>query len=311
MAANRRRHVLIALTLLVAVVAAGGVLVAGDTLLQDGTDNDTAANDTAVPENRTVDVDRINLTVTLEPSDDLEGDLDYELVVIGEIAAANDAANDTVECNGELCVVNGTLGADADGDERPRYELRGIVTAATPSEGFTAHVNGTLEGDAIEGIGLGAYNVTAPNATGGGINDSVVRADGGGVSGETSAATVQSSESEESDGAAESASVTFEDCSTATVEGDAYAYEAGLRYYVSSGLDTSTIDESDISTPTTIDGAAFVGDARTTDVVIETVLVLDEEFNVVEQVSNPDYEDCVERIEQQQADEESGQNAAA
>jgi len=300
-------------------------VLAGGALLQDEGDADGAPDNTTISqENRTVDTDRVNVSVRLEPTDEMETEeLQYELVVVGEIAAANDAANGTVDCSGELCVVSGTLPADAAGEELPRYELAGVVTSASPASGYTANVTGTLEGDAIEGLGLGAYNVTAPNATGA-TNDSVAAAaeplqtDGG----TADSAATDGSESESSDNGAaesddgtaendesdaESPSVTFDGCSTATVEGDAYAYEAGLRYYVQSGLDTSTIDESEISTPTTIDGNELIGDARTTDVVVETVLVLDEDFGVVTQASNPNYEDCVDEIEQQHADWEAQQ----
>jgi|GEM_PF-6559106 len=364
MAGNGVRRGLIALVLLVAVVGAG-VVLAGGALLQDGGDADGAPDDTTISqENRTVDTDRINVSVRLEPTDEMETEeLQYELVVVGEIAAANDAANGTVDCTGELCVVDGTLAGNATDEDLPRYELSGVVTSASPESGYTANVTGTLEGDAIEGLGLGAYNVTAPNATGS-TNDSVaataepLQTDGGTAdpdvtdgsesessegeatesessegeateseSSESGATESESSESgatesessegeatesddgtaENDESAAESPSVTFDGCSTATVEGDAYAYEAGLRYYVQSGLDTSTIDESEISTPTTIDGNELIGDARTTDVVVETVLVLDEDFGVVTQVSNPNYEDCVDEIEQQHADWEDQQ----
>lgn len=318
---------MIALVLLAAVVGAG-VVLAGGALLQDDGDADGAPDDaTVAQENQTVDTERVNVTVQLEPTDGREDDLRYELVVVGEIAAANDAANGTVDCTGELCVVDGSLAADAAGEDLPRYELRGVVTSASPAEGYTANVTGTLEGDAIEGLGLGAYNVTGPDGTdatndsvvamggagGGAITDvnvegatadaEALRADGGTTdSGSTDAGP---SETDDADG--ESPSVTFDGCSSATVEGDAYAYEAGLRYYVPSGLDTSTIDESEISTPTTVDGNDLIGDGRTTDVVVETVLVLDEDFGVVTQASNPNYEDCVDEIEQQHADWEDEQ----
>lgn len=367
MAGNGVRRGLIALVLLVAVVGAG-VVLAGGALLQDEGDADGAPdNATISQENRTVDTDRVNVSVRLEPSDETETEeLQYELVVVGEIAAANDAANGTVDCTGELCVVDGTLPADAADEELPRYELGGVVTSASPESGYTANVTGTLEGDAIEGLGLGAYNVTAPNGTDA-VNDSVVAAlgpsgeeDGGeqsavqdeaSGSGESSqseeaddaeplqtdggTADADATDSDESDGDAseadesdggtsengdgttesdessgESPSVTFDGCSTATVEGDAYAYEAGLRYYVSDGLDTSTIDGSELSTPTTIEGNELIGDARTTDVVVETVLVLDEDFGILTQVSNPNYEDCVDEIEQQHADWEDEQGDA-
>ncbi len=362
MAGNGVRRGLIALVLLVAVVGAG-VVLAGGALLQDEGDADgTPENATISQENRTVDTDRVNVTIQLDPSDELATDeLQYELVVVGEVAAANDAANDTVDCNGELCVVDGAVSADASGEELPQYELGGVVTSASPESGYTANVTGTLEGDAVEGLGLGAYNVTAPNGTDA-VNDSVVtdmesgsdqettdadesasasddseaadggeasdgeatdaeplQTDGGTSEGDTSDDASEgetdgddASENDESSG--ESPSVTFDGCSTATVEGDAYAYEAGLRYYVSDGLDTSTIDQSDISTPTTIEGDELIGDARTTDVVVETVLVLDEDFGILTQASNPNYEDCVDEIEQQHADwedERGDENASA
>lgn len=400
MAENGLRRGLVVLVLMTALVAAGALFVAGGAL-QEGVDDDASSgNDTISPENRSVDVDRVNVTVELDPNDDLEESLNYELAVVGEVEALNDAANGTVDCTRELCVINGTVAADAEGEELPRYQLHGVVTGAAPSKGFTAHVNGTLEGNAIEGLGLGAYNVSAPNETDGGSNGSVANADGGASETETSAASIptvsdagsddasgtdsgssdaneessESSDANEADSqsnnvneadsgtgdaseeasasesestasaSAESsssasdaetlqtdggeqtetasdessdegaaASVSFDGCSSATVEGDAYGYEAGLRYYVSDGLDTSTYDESGISTPATIDGNDVISDARATDVVIESVLVLDENFQVVAQAENPNYEDCVDTIEQQYQEsqgESGGSNAS-
>jgi len=387
MAANGLRRGLIALVLLVALAGAGVVLASGGALLQaDGGGDDGQTGDDAIsPDNRTVDTDRVNVSVELAPSDDLDDEIGYELVVIGEVAAANDAANDTVDCTGELCVVSGTLSPDAEGEDLPRYELHGVVTSATPEDGYSVTVNGTLEGNAIEGLGLGAYNVSAPNGTDESANNSILAgadgtaADTADESGdasdptdgddaasasdddeaatsdddeaatsddeETAASSVEalqtdggtsedaasdgdageegdaSEDSESNDGDAsddaesgddanedaESASVTFDGCSSATVEGDAYGYEAGLRYYVPSGLDTSTYDQSEISTPATVDGNDVISDARTTDVVVESVLVLDEDFGVLTQVSNPNYDDCADTIEQQHADWEDEQ----
>jgi len=344
MAANGVRRGVIVLVLLLAVVGASVVLAGGALLQDEGGAGGTPDDATAAQENRTVDTDRVNVSVRLEPGDEIEGELRYELVVVGEIAAANDAANGTVDCRGELCVVTGNVSADAADEDLPRYELGGVVTSASPEDGYTANVTGTLEGDAIEGLGLGAYNVTAPNVTDP-TNDSVLAGAGAEDAGTTASgvealqtdggttdtdesesestdadadeAEVQSSDTDdatgtddatESDADGEMPSVTFDGCSSATVEGDAYAYEAGLRYYVQSGLDTSTIDESEISTPTTIDGNELIGDARATDVVVETVLVLDEDFGVVTQASNPNYEECVDEIEQQYADSEDEQS---
>ena len=386
MQASRVRRAVAVVALLGAVLTGSAVLAAGGALFQED-DGESSASEDAASEGAAVDAERVNVTLALEPAADGEEDVDYELAVVGEIEAANDAADDTVECTDELCVVDGTLASDAGDDERPEYRLRGVVTGVEPADGITTRINGTLEGDALQGLGLGAYNATGDEPTAGepAAEDGDADASGGDVAGTedltfetgdadavagegsnelvTDGGTVQSdtegesrdgdADDESADGGAETetddedaetsdedaetsdedaetsdedaetdpaddsatdetgddstddaeasdgVSITFDGCSSATVEGDAHAYEAGLAYYLPDGFDTSTRDESDVSTPVTIDGEAEIGDGTTSDVVVEDVLVLDEDFGVLEHRENPDREECLDRIERQ------------
>lgn len=143
----------IGVALALVVSTTGGGVVPGSLVSpHDGGESDDALPTTGNYDDPVVDYDSIAYALTLNST--AEDDLNYSLLVLGAIEPVDDGAEGTVECDDQVCRVDGTL----ETDEAATYHVSGAVVGVQPNEGLVAHVKGTLEGDALTGLGSGALS---------------------------------------------------------------------------------------------------------------------------------------------------------
>lgn len=207
--------VLVATALIVSTVAAGAGPLAAVGLQDDGGDEDDAfppnSDDYDDP---VVEYEAVDLQIALESAN--ESDVDYELLVLGAVEPANESADNTVSCEEQSCTIEGTVG---EGD-RPTYNVSGVVVEVTPDEGLEAHVNGTLEGDALVGLGWGAAEGEDPlseREPGSADDDDASEAGGDTSQGDDSGSDADDSGSDDSD---DSGSDDSDDATAASTSGD-------------------------------------------------------------------------------------------
>lgn len=124
---------------------------------ENGTEQDWPSETDSYDE-PVIDYDHIDLQLDLTTANDSA--IDYELRVLGAVEATNETANGTVSCTDQRCLIDGDVGPN----ETASYNLSGLVLDVEPADNVTTAVNGTLEGDALVGLGLGA--ITEPRSTG-------------------------------------------------------------------------------------------------------------------------------------------------
>ncbi|GAA0672760.1 lamin tail domain-containing protein [Natronoarchaeum mannanilyticum] len=101
--------------------------------------------------------------------------------------------------------------------------------------------------------------------------------------------------------------VTYEDCSTVTIEGEGeYAVEVNTEFYGADGL-TSQNYEDEVTLPTTIN-VSGIDDGAVTDVAIEQTTVLDGDGGVAAAQTNPDFDGCRDEIDAQYEDWQDGRD---
>jgi hypothetical protein len=147
----------VALALVVSTTG-GGVVPGSLVSPHDGGESDDALPTTGNYDDPVVDYDSIAYALTLNST--AEDDLNYSLLVLGAIEPVDDGAEGTVECDDQVCRVDGTL----ETDEAATYHVSGAVVGVQPNEGLVAHVEGTLEGDALTGLGSGALSPAVESA---------------------------------------------------------------------------------------------------------------------------------------------------
>jgi hypothetical protein len=149
----------IGVALALVVSTTGGGVVPGSLVSpHDGGESDDALPTTGNYDDPVVDYDSIAYALTLNST--AEDDLNYSLLVLGAIEPVDDGAEGTVECDDQVCRVDGTLEID----EAATYHVSGAVVGVQPNEGLVAHVEGTLEGDALTGLGSGALSPAVESA---------------------------------------------------------------------------------------------------------------------------------------------------
>lgn len=98
-------------------------------------------------------------------------------------------------------------------------------------------------------------------------------------------------------GGGDDVSVTYEDCSTVTIDGEGeYDLEINTEYYGPDGI-TSMNYEDTVTLPETVD-VSNLDDAAVTDIPIEFTTVLDD-GEIAAERANPEFDDCWDAVEQQ------------
>ncbi|WP_256391489.1 excalibur calcium-binding domain-containing protein [Natronoarchaeum rubrum] len=251
-----------------------------------------------------VDYDKIDLNVTLTNNRSDNDSLDYRLVVLGAIQSTNDTASGTVSCEDQTCVVNGTL----DADDRAAYRLSGAIVSVSPDDDLIGEFNnGSLEGNALEGLGIGAVYSTGDDSDNDGDDDgdtSVTVDVDSSASAAASAvanATVGDDGNGDNGGPSEDPngtdnesptveSINYVNCSTIRIEGNGTVDRIDYNTvgYDEGGLDYRRLGESDVELPYEL---------QREELVIQNVEVSHDGEELAQQ-ENPDNEACVEELRQ-------------
>jgi len=99
----------------------------------------------------------------------------------------------------------------------------------------------------------------------------------------------------------EIAEITYEDCSTVTIDGEGeHTIEINTEFYGADGITTLTYGDV-VTLPETID-VSDIDEGAVTDIVIEQTSVLDEEGDIAADRPNPDFDECFDEAGQQYED---------
>ncbi|WP_256393749.1 excalibur calcium-binding domain-containing protein [Natronoarchaeum rubrum] len=260
-----------------------------------------------------VDYDKIDLNVTLTNNRSDNESLEYRIVVLGAIQSTNDTASETVSCEDQTCVVNGTL----DADDRAAYRLSGAIVSVSPDDDLVGEFNnGSLEGNALEGLGIGAVYSTGEDSDDDGDGDTSVTVDTSASAAASAVATATDGDGDDGNGDNGGAGaepngtdnesptvdgITYDGCSAAEIEGegDGFSYTATTEYYTDEGLTTNTWSEENATLPQSVAIAVADTDTAVTNAIISAIEVTNSSGMTVAEAANPEYDACREEIDEE------------